>query len=153
MDEHKDAFAAATSEYFSTLSSLDVRLRRQIYALEEVNILPAEVSSKDAQTNLVALGASDAGGGLGISPTKLTNKGAITGGGLGSLDVGWLNSRNDDVGKEKDAELWELAQRFVEDLDPTIIDRNHSTDAPNQDDNSKQGLPQRELNSEPMQAL
>ena len=41
-------------------------------------------------------------------------KGAITGGGLGSLDVGWLNSRNDNVGKEMEAELWEDAQLLVE---------------------------------------
>ena len=40
----------------------------------------------------------------------------ITGGGLGSLDVGWLNSRNDYIGKGMEAGLWEEAQKFVEKL-------------------------------------
>ena len=44
------------------------------------------------------------------------NKGVIIGGGIGSLDVGWLNSRNDNVGKEMEAELWEEAKRFLQGL-------------------------------------
>lgn len=47
-------------------------------------------------------------------------KGAITGGALGSLDVGWLNSRNDNVGKEMEAELWEEAQQLVENAESRI---------------------------------
>ena len=31
---------------------------------------------------------------------------AAAAGGLGELDIGWLNSRNDKVGKEMEAELW-----------------------------------------------
>ena len=45
------------------------------------------------------------------------SKGAIIGGGLGNLDIGWLNSRNDNVGKEKEAELWEEAYRIVQRLE------------------------------------
>lgn len=41
-------------------------------------------------------------------------KGATTGGGLGSLDVGWLNSRNDNVGKGMEAELWEEARQLID---------------------------------------
>ena len=44
-------------------------------------------------------------------------KGSITGGGLGTLDIGWLNSRNDNVGKTKEAELWEEALRSVQRLE------------------------------------
>ena len=49
-----------------------------------------------------------------FSKQTTATKGAITGGGLGGLDIGWLNSRNDNVGKAKEAELWEEAQRAVQ---------------------------------------
>lgn len=47
---------------------------------------------------------------------------AGTGAGTGSgaanpLDISWLNSRKDTVGKDKEAELWALARQFVERLD------------------------------------
>jgi hypothetical protein len=32
------------------------------------------------------------------------------------LDVSWLNSRKDTVGKDKEAELWAAARQFVEQL-------------------------------------
>lgn len=33
---------------------------------------------------------------------------------MGGLDVGWLNSRNDSVGKEMEAELWSDLEGLVE---------------------------------------
>lgn len=33
---------------------------------------------------------------------------------MGVLDVGWLNSRNDSVGKEMEAELWKELEGLVE---------------------------------------
>ena len=101
--QQKQSFATAASSYFALLSSLDVRLRRQIYALGEAEILFGEASNKMIHSNLSAP----------LGPNR-TGKGAATGGGLGNLDVGWLNSRNGHVGKKKDAELWEEAQRCVE---------------------------------------
>jgi len=120
VEQQKESFTAATSSYFALVSSLDVRLRRQIYALEEADILPAEASFKESQRNLaVPWGASATADGSSGPQSRLTanGKGAITGGGLGSLDVGWLNSRNDRVGKEMEAELWDQAQEFVRDFE------------------------------------
>lgn len=50
--------------------------------------------------------------------------GAATGTGAGAgaanpLDISWLNSRKDTVGKDKEAELWAAAREFVADLDQT----------------------------------
>lgn len=89
---HKTRFKDATSQYFALLSSLDVRLRRQVYALEEANVLAPDSASR---TNDIP-GA--AGG-----PSAAT-----------SLDISWLNSRKDTVGKDKEAELWAAAREFVE---------------------------------------
>lgn len=96
---------------------MDVNLRRQINALEEAGILPAEAFTKEPPTSLaVPLAAQANSSNASLSRTG-GNKGVITGGGLGNLDVGWLNSRNDNVGKEMKAELWEEAEKFVSKLE------------------------------------
>lgn len=41
------------------------------------------------------------------------SKSVSTGSGLGNLDVAWLNSRNDNVGREMEAELWSEAEDFM----------------------------------------
>ena len=121
LEQHKDTFTVATSQYFSLLSSIDVRLRRQIYALEEAEIISTEAPAKDSQSSTSVSAAFAAlGGGQSSTPAlqpaseKSTTS---TAGGLGSLDVGWLNSRNDNVGKDMEAELWARAHGFVKSLD------------------------------------
>lgn len=95
LDSHKTRFKEATSQYFALLSSIDVRLRRQVYALEEASILAPDSASR----------AGDAAGGAG---------GGAAGGAANPLDISWLNSRKDTVGKDKEAELWAAARAFVE---------------------------------------
>lgn len=120
----------AASRYFSLLSSVDVRLRRQIYALEEADIIPAEAATKEQQTNVTnpfgPFGSVTQANVPNQPATKqaAASKSAGTGGGLGSLDVGWLNSRNDNVGKEMEAELWGKAKDFVMILE----EEKHSND-------------------------
>ena len=60
---------------------------------------------------------------LGLDEAGIVNskKAVEAAGGLGELDIGWLNSRNDKVGKEMEAELWgkaaALLRRVNEDQD------------------------------------
>lgn len=119
IDQQKQNFRQAASQYFSLLSAVDVRLRRQIYALEEAEIIPAEAPPKE-QPNSLSVPSAFATFGNGPAPPTAqqmaTSKTVNSTGGLGSLDVGWLNSRNDDVGKEMEAELWAEAQQFIETL-------------------------------------
>ncbi|KAL3454741.1 mediator complex protein-domain-containing protein [Aspergillus insuetus] len=96
LDSHKARFKEATSQYFALLSSIDVRLRRQVYALEEASILAPDSSSRSGDL---------AGAGAGAS--NVSNP----------LDVSWLNSRKDTVGKEKEAELWAAAREFVQQME------------------------------------
>ena len=124
IEQQKESFTTATSQYFSLLSSLGIRLQRQIKALGEAQIIPKEATStatlRDKPT---APAAPSLGPNIGTIPnTPLSkqsgsHKGSITGGGLGGLDIGWLNSRNDNVGKAKEAELWEEALRSVQRLE------------------------------------
>jgi len=130
LEQHKDAFTTATTQYFSLLSSIDVRLRRQIYALEEAEIIPTEAPSKEVQSSSNISAAFAALGG-GQPPTSASQssleKSASTGGGLGNLDIGWLNSRNDNVGKEMEAELWIKAREHIRALRAETVGRPDTT--------------------------
>lgn len=114
--QQKDAFTTATSQYFSLLSSIDVRLRRQVYALEEAGIVPADATSKETKSTLSVPEMLAAAGprATTISSEGNVEKSSISGSGLGNLDVGWLNSRNDKVGKEMEAELWAEARDLIQ---------------------------------------
>lgn len=120
LEQRKIIFTAATAQYFSLLSSIDIRLRRQIYALEEAEVISTEAPAKDSHLNSGVSAAFLAfGGGQSSTPALQTTAGkstAGTTGGLGSLDVGWLNSRNDNVGKNIEAELWVKAQESISSL-------------------------------------
>ncbi|EEQ86427.1 uncharacterized protein BDCG_01547 [Blastomyces dermatitidis ER-3] len=100
LESHQAAFRAASSQYFALLSSIDVHLRRQVYALEEASIIKPE-------------SAETAGGGT----TTTTIAAAASSGGVNPLDSSWLNSRKDTVGKDKEAELWAEASRLAAQLD------------------------------------
>lgn len=97
LDAHKAAFKAATSQYFALLSSIDVRLRRQVYALEEAGILAPESAFR---------------------PSEAATAGAV-GGAANPLEISWLNSRKDTVGKDKEAELWAAARELVAKVGPS----------------------------------
>lgn len=113
LESHKALFKEATSKYFSLLSSIDVRLRRQVYALEEASLSTPDMGSK----------AGDAtGAGAGAVGTAGAGAGATN-----PLDISWLNSRKDTVGKDKEAELWAAARGFVEQLDKAPNGQNGST--------------------------
>ena len=95
--EIKRAFGTENDDYLVTLQSIQARLRRQAYALEEAGIIHARSSRA-------------------VTSTVGTQKGEaqITNGGLGNFDVGWLNSRRDEVGKIKEAELWREVRERLE---------------------------------------
>lgn len=112
--ERKASFTSASTEYFTTLSSIDVRLRRQIYALEEADIVSPEAMAKETPANPNVLPALVGMGGAQGRDSAKQAKLDKASGGLGNLDVGWLNSRNDNVGKEMEAELWAKAREMVE---------------------------------------
>lgn len=124
IDVHKDRFKEATSQYFALLSSIDVRLRRQVYALEEAAVLAPDST------------ASRTGDGTGAG-------GGATGGAANPLDISWLNSRKDTVGKDKEAELWASTREFVE----GINDGSH----PVGDSSSTDGGPGKTENDQKME--
>ncbi|EFX01215.1 hypothetical protein CMQ_6157 [Grosmannia clavigera kw1407] len=77
------AFKEAMDSFLSTLHSVDVQLKRQIWGLEEASIISLK-ESKSAGVSLEPNGVGDIGG----------------------LDVGWLNSRSNKVDRDMEAEQW-----------------------------------------------
>lgn len=116
--QQKQAFSAATTEYFKRLYSLDVGLRTQIRALEEAEIISIEAAARDPPN----ISTSSKSVGLLGEPSTAARPSAVnwsnvSGGGLGNLDVGWLNSRNDYVGKNMEAALLKEASEFLAGLE------------------------------------
>ncbi|KAK5995944.1 hypothetical protein PT974_04363 [Cladobotryum mycophilum] len=96
-ETQKEAFRSATDTFLNTLHSIDVRMKRQILALEEAGIV-----------NLTNVPRQDKGG---------TSKASLKPNGLGSvgnLDVGWLNSRGTKVERDMELELWGRARELLE---------------------------------------
>ena len=106
------SFSDATHQYFGLLSSIDVRLRKQIEALEDAEIIPAEaVARSTVMTQSASPGLNALRGGASLAKTaeRPKNVGAT----LGNLDVGWLNSRNDSMKQKMEVDLWKSAQELL----------------------------------------
>ena len=101
-------FQEACNSYLTTLQSVDVRLRRQIYGLEEADIISAEKARPKGKEGQDIMGM---GFGKPAEAEKVAEEG-----GMGKLDIGWLNSRSGRVGRDMEAELWEKARGFLEEL-------------------------------------
>ena len=98
LSSQKAAFERQASLYFETLSSIEVRLRRQIYALEEAGLI-APGDQREAKRGR-AVGGDEVSAGAG-----------------GPLDVSWLNARaKDTVGKNMERELWAKTRQLIEHL-------------------------------------
>ncbi|KIV92802.1 hypothetical protein PV10_04068 [Exophiala mesophila] len=112
----RSAFQDAASTYFTTLSSIDVRLRRQVYALEEAGLVKPGDDRDPKRGRKV-------GGEYGIERT-----------GGGPLDPSWLSARaSDKVGSGMKAELLAQARVFIEKSEGRSAEKNldeNSTDLP-----------------------
>ena len=123
LEERKEVFAEHTKAYYTGLQAVIARLRRQAHALEEAGIISSEapaLSSASQQKQVTSVSGSQRGQAVPAQdPERITN------GGLGNLDVGWLNSRGNKVGAEKEGELVDEAKRLLED---TLSRRNITQD-------------------------
>lgn len=109
-EEQTQAFRDAMNKFLSTLHSVDALLKRQILGLDEAGIISLpnqenkdsgkDRSSKEDDTTSSLKPA--------LEPNGL--------GKVGNLDVGWLNSRSNQVEREMEAELWTKARRHLESL-------------------------------------
>lgn len=94
----KEALNTATDSFLEILHSVDVKLKRQIMALEEAGIVNLANAPKQ-EPGAASVKAS-------LKPNGM--------GSVGNLDVGWLNSRGSRVERDMEAELWAKAREFLE---------------------------------------
>lgn len=115
LEERQEAFQQNASDYYTNLQGIIARLRRQAYALEEAGIITPEAN---ALTTLnVRTAPTSRSGAPGRGPAAAAPESErITNGGLGNQDIGWLNSRGNRVGAEKERELVLDAKKLVEDV-------------------------------------
>ncbi|EJP64517.1 hypothetical protein MY5147_005992 [Beauveria neobassiana] len=93
----KNAFTASTDAFLTALHDIDVRMKRQIMALEEAGIVDLNSASR---------GDPNAPARASLRPNGV--------GAVGNLDVGWLNSRSTKVERDMEAELWDKAKKLLE---------------------------------------
>ena len=99
------------NKFLSTLHSVDARLKRQILGLDEAGIISLP-SNKDAAKDK----SKDEEGGPAPAPGPKPALEPDGVGMVGDLDVGWLNSRSNQVEREMEAELWTKARKHLEAL-------------------------------------
>jgi hypothetical protein len=109
--ERKAAFETSSTTYIKTLQDIHVGLTRSIYGLEEADIIPAEKAKAKA---VPPRNFSDKQVVLEGKNFKTATEAQHIEGGMGKLDIGWLNSRSGRVDRDMEAELWEKARDFLE---------------------------------------
>lgn len=117
-----------SNNYLKTLQSVDVRLRRQIYGLEEAKIVPVTLTKIQKKATHGFIKNMDDGLSEQEKKKKREEEEAeeearaqlhLHEGGMGKLDVGWLNSRSGKVASDMEAELWAKSRAFLEGLEGT----------------------------------
>ncbi|KAH8595958.1 mediator complex protein-domain-containing protein [Bisporella sp. PMI_857] len=106
--DRREEFRNATNTFLKTLHAVDIGLQRQIMSLEEESIIPPETPK--ARERAARAGVDSSG------PADKEIVG-INDGGMGKLDVGWLNSRGGRVERSMEADLWSSAKSFLETVD------------------------------------
>ncbi|KAF9870772.1 mediator complex protein [Colletotrichum karsti] len=104
-EDQKQLFKSSMDSLLSTLHTVDIHMKRQIMGLEEAGIIKLRNdASKDRQPVM----NEDA---KIVARPSLEPNGVGT---IGNLDVGWLNSRNNKVERDMEAELWAKMRDFLE---------------------------------------
>ncbi|KAG9231082.1 mediator complex, subunit Med11, partial [Amylocarpus encephaloides] len=106
--ERQEAFQSSSNTFLKTLQSVDIGLKRQIWGLEEAAIIPADkakVKTKPSEEQEVRQ--------MGGNRATASSEPLLVEGGMGQLDIGWLNSRSGRVERDMEAELWAKAREFL----------------------------------------
>ncbi|KAK1996182.1 mediator complex protein [Colletotrichum falcatum] len=114
-EQQKQTFRSSMDALLSTLHAVDVRMKRQIMGLEEAGIIKLRADGGGGGG-----GDKTAGGGRPVvmnEDAKIVARASLEPNGvgtIGNLDVGWLNSRNNKVERDMEAELWAKMRDFLE---------------------------------------
>ncbi|RKF78085.1 hypothetical protein GcC1_058021 [Golovinomyces cichoracearum] len=116
LDDHpkldrRQQFEENCQSYLRTLQNIDVALHRQIYGLEEADIIPADKQKTKIEKKTESHLKSNV-------PIKLPLERSVTAQEIPkNYDIGLLYSQSGRVGRDLEAELWEKARTLLEGLD------------------------------------
>lgn len=113
LDARKQAFQQNSTDFYTNLQAVVAKLRRQAYALEEAGIISPEATTV---SSIAVQAPKQQQGPPGRPPQQATEPERITNGGMGNQDIGWLNSRGNRVGADKEKELVEDAKKLLGDM-------------------------------------
>lgn len=120
LEARREKFKEVSTSFFETLQGVTARLRRQVYALEEAGIITPDPLTAQEQPKAAAASTAPAQsnqrGVVQLPKEQQLDPDRIKNGGLGDLDIGWLNSRSNKVGAEKEAELIQEAKELLQDV-------------------------------------
>lgn len=124
-------FENHTKTFFDELKSVQARITRSKYALYEAGLVrdPIDIEREQAALKIRAQAEAQARYMAQTYQGQASRRGfrggtttaeeylPITNGGLGNLDIGWLNARAEarDVGRKFQEELWKEARRVFQD--------------------------------------
>ncbi|KAH8652199.1 mediator complex protein-domain-containing protein [Xylariales sp. PMI_506] len=100
-DESSDAavFKHNVNHFLRTLRSVNVRIKRQIWGLEEAGIVTLGMGNNEDEQPVGSKSLEPDGNGK-----------------IGGIDVGWLNSRSNKVERDMEAELWDQAEALFKEM-------------------------------------
>jgi len=114
LEARKEAFQRHTNDFYDNIHAVTARLRRQAYALEEAGIITPEAATI---SSITVKAAKPPPVQPGRAPQQIEQQPErITNGGLGKQDIGWLNSRGNRVGADKEKELVEDARKLLQEV-------------------------------------
>ncbi|KAI1805381.1 mediator complex, subunit Med11 [Daldinia bambusicola] len=113
--QESQVFQDSMNDFLRTLRTVNVGMKRQIWGLEEEHIISLE--NKDGPSIRDEGGEAQSAGNRN-TPIKPDGDGKI-----GGLDVGWLNSRSDEVERGMETDLWAEAEAFLR----RIIEQREAT--------------------------
>jgi hypothetical protein len=108
----KDAFRSATDSFLTILHAVDVKMKRQIFALEEASIVNL-APPKRQENNGPIMASQKANGAGALGNTFVASQKPNGVGAVGNIGAGWLNSRGTRVERDMEAELWDKAKEFL----------------------------------------
>ena len=115
LEARKQVFQQNSTAFYNNLQAIVAKLRRQAYALEEAGIITPEAAT--LATISVQAAPKPPTNQPGRPPQQADQQPErITNGGMGNQDIGWLNSRGNGVGADKEKELVEDAKKLLGDV-------------------------------------
>ncbi|CAJ2508299.1 Uu.00g094850.m01.CDS01 [Anthostomella pinea] len=124
--DQSQVFNSSMEDFLRTLRKVNVGMKRQIWGLEEADIISLPQPQK---TTASAAGFREEG--AEAQATNSARGGALQPDGdgkIGGLDVGWLNSRSNKVERDMEAYLWDDAENILRKL---LAHSGHDPDAEN----------------------